>query len=92
MSFPAPGDLPNPGIEPGSPAVKADSLPSEPPGKPQGSPYMAFKILWALHWASLVAQTLEEMASHSRILAGEILRTEEPGGLQHTGSQSVRHD
>ena len=31
-SFPSPGDLPNPGIEPGSPALQADSLPSEPPG------------------------------------------------------------
>ena len=28
------GDLRNPGIEPGSPALHADSLPSEPPGKP----------------------------------------------------------
>ena len=28
------GDLPNPGIEPGSPALQADSL-SEPPGKPR---------------------------------------------------------
>ena len=32
-SFPSPGDLPNPGIEPGSPALQADALPSEPPGK-----------------------------------------------------------
>ena len=32
--FPSPGDLPNPGIEPQSPALQADSLPSEPPGKP----------------------------------------------------------
>ena len=29
-----PGDLPNPGIEPRSPSLYADSLPSEPPGKP----------------------------------------------------------
>ena len=29
----SPGDLPNPGIEPGSPALQADALPSEPPGK-----------------------------------------------------------
>ena len=29
-----PGDLPDPGIEPASPALQADSLPSEPPGKP----------------------------------------------------------
>ena len=28
-------DLPDPGIEPGSPALQADSLPSEPPGKPE---------------------------------------------------------
>ena len=28
------GDLPNPGIKPGSPAWQADALPSEPPGKP----------------------------------------------------------
>ena len=27
-----PGDLPNPGIEPGSPTLQEDSLPSEPPG------------------------------------------------------------
>ena len=32
--FPSPGDLPNPGIERGSPSLQADSLPSEPPGKP----------------------------------------------------------
>ena len=33
LPFPSPGDLPNPGIEPGSPALQADALPSEPPGK-----------------------------------------------------------
>jgi len=32
--FPFPGDLPNPGIKPRSPALKADSLPAEPQGKP----------------------------------------------------------
>ena len=34
LPFPSPGDLPNPGIEPRSPALQADSLPTEPPGKP----------------------------------------------------------
>ena len=29
--FPSPGDLPNPGIEPRSPALQVDSLPAEPP-------------------------------------------------------------
>ena len=32
--FPSPGDLPNPGIEPRSPALEANSLPTEPQGKP----------------------------------------------------------
>ena len=34
LSFPSPGDLPNPGIEPGSSTLQANSLPSEPPGNP----------------------------------------------------------
>ena len=33
LPFPSPGDLPNPGIKPGSPALQTDALPSEPPGK-----------------------------------------------------------
>ena len=35
LSFPSPGDLPNPGIEPRSPALQVDSLPTEAPGKPK---------------------------------------------------------
>ena len=35
LPFPSPGDLSNPGIEPGSPALQADALPSEAPGKPE---------------------------------------------------------
>ena len=34
LPFPSPGDLPDPGIEPQSPALQADALPSKPPGKP----------------------------------------------------------
>ena len=34
LPFPSPGDLPGPGIEPGSPAFQADALTSELPGKP----------------------------------------------------------
>ena len=33
LPFPSPGDLPNPGIDPRAPALQADTLPSEPPGK-----------------------------------------------------------
>ena len=35
LPFPSPWDLPHPGIKPGSPALRADALRSEPPGKPQ---------------------------------------------------------
>ena len=34
VAFPSPGDLPDPGIELMSPALQADSLMTEPPGKP----------------------------------------------------------
>jgi len=34
LPFPSPGDLPHPGIKPGSPTLWADALPSEPPGNP----------------------------------------------------------
>ena len=33
LPFPSPGDLPNPGVKPGSPALQTDALPSEPPVK-----------------------------------------------------------
>ena len=34
LPFPSPGDLPDPRMEPGFPALEADALTSEPPGKP----------------------------------------------------------
>ena len=40
--FPSPGDLPNPGIEPQSPALQADSLSAEPPGKPNCQGFTIF--------------------------------------------------
>ena len=43
LPFPFLGDLPDPGIEPRSPAMRADTLPSEPPGKP--SQYIS-EFIW----------------------------------------------
>ena len=48
VGFPFPADLPDPGIEPGAPALQVDSLSTEPSGKP-------LRMLWA----SLVAQRLK---------------------------------
>ena len=54
--FPSPEDLPDPGIEHGSPTLQADSLPSEPPGKPlrtfqprseEHTSELQFSALWA---------------------------------------------
>ena len=36
LPFSSPGDLPDPGIKPGFPALQVDSLLSEPPGEPKG--------------------------------------------------------
>ena len=45
MPFPSPGDLPNPVIEPRSPALQADSLPSEPPVKPENTGVGSLSLL-----------------------------------------------
>ena len=49
LPFPSPGDLPNPGIKLRSPALQADALTSEPPGKPwcDGNRISAD---WKLQW------------------------------------------
>ena len=36
LPFPSPGDFPDPGIQPGSPALQADSLPLSHQGSPNG--------------------------------------------------------
>ena len=51
-------------------------------------------IMWEAQIWSMGQEDLlkKGMATHTSILAWRILRTEEPGGLQSTGSQGVRHD
>ena len=48
LPFSSPGDLPDPGIEPGSPTLQADTLPAEPPGKPHK---------WWIGWDSSQPET-----------------------------------
>ena len=47
LPFPSPGGLPDPGIEPRSPALQADSLPSELPEKPTAMPVSNKGLLFA---------------------------------------------
>ena len=56
LPFPSPGDLPNPGIEPGSPRLQAEPLPSEPSVKPLKPKIIClFLYLFTVVWASQVA-------------------------------------
>ena len=48
--FPSPGDLPNPGMEPRSPALQVDSLPFEPQGKPPKKSVLGGIKLWWKTW------------------------------------------
>ena len=51
LPFPAPGDLPDPGIEPRTPSLRADSLTSEPPGKPNQTEVFFlsfFFLMWTI--------------------------------------------
>ena len=50
----SPGDFPNPGIEPRSPALQADSLLSEPPGKPAGEKHNPIHSVGAISLPSEV--------------------------------------
>ena len=68
LPFPSPGDIPNPGFEPRSPALQADALQSEPAGKPELPLVLTLYI------------TIEQlMATHSSTLAWKIPWTEEHG-------------
>ena len=49
--FPSPGDLPDPEIEPSSPALKADSLPFEPPGLTSQMQYTVIVEICARLWS-----------------------------------------
>ena len=57
LPFPSPGDLPDPGIEPRSPALQADSLPAEPPGMPysaKATTIFAYLINFKFHSSRLL--------------------------------------
>ena len=55
VPFPPPGDLPNPGVEPMSPALQVDSLLSEPPQKPSLAPVLTSWIQNCAEWEGSVS-------------------------------------
>ena len=58
LPFPSPGDLPDPGIEPRSPALQSDSLPSESKRKTE----MGVVLSFTYTWHSLVAQMVKRLS------------------------------
>ena len=64
VPFPPPGDLPNPGVEPVSPALQVDSLLSEPPQKPSLAPVLT-------SWIRTVQSGRDQWVCVIRSLAGD---------------------
>ena len=56
LPFPSPGDLPNPGIEPGSPALQADSLLTEQQGLSFGSFWQFFFLDLKLIFKNFISE------------------------------------
>ena len=91
LPFTSPGGLSDSGIEPGSPALQADSLLTELQGKQMVKHMSTMQETWVrfLGWEDPLEK---EMAIHSSTIAWKIPWTEEPGRLQSMGSQRVGHD
>ena len=74
MRFPSPRDLPNPGMEPRSPALQADALLSEPPGKSPVRPYIdstkcpqcSCATQYHYHWILKTPQSSSEAKGRKR--------------------------
>ena len=53
VAFPFSGDLPNPGIEPGSPALQEDSLPAGPQGEPKNTGVDSLSLLQGIPYPGI---------------------------------------
>ena len=60
--MPSPGELADQGIKPGSPALQADSLPAEPPGKPKNTGMGSLSLLQGI----FLTQELNQGLLHCR--------------------------
>ena len=82
LPFPSPGDLPDPGIELGSPALQADALTSEPPGKPKVKSLSCVQLFVTL-WTIAYQAPLSMGFSRQRYWSG--LPFPSPGDLPNPG-------
>ena len=78
LPCPPPGDLPNPGMEPRYPALQADSLSSEPPGKPKNNGVGILSVLQGvfptqkLNWGFLHCRRFLNQLSYQGSLVTQI--------------------
>ena len=80
LPFPSPGDLPDSGIEPGSPAFQADALASQPPGNPKSTSNIHRKNS-CLSWSSNTLVTwYQELTHWKRHWCWKRLKAKEEGG------------
>ena len=75
LEFPSPGDLPNPGMERRSSALRVDSLPAEPSGKPKNTGVGSLSLL------QQIFPTQERVKPGSPALQVDSLPAELPGYL-----------
>ena len=78
--MPSSGDLPNPGIEPMSPALQVDSLPPEPPGKPKNTAVGSLKLLQGI----FPTQESNQGLLHCRMILYQLSYPQLPEGLVKT--------
>ena len=70
VDIPSPGDLPNPGIEPRSPVLQADSLPAEPQGEPIHKTGLLLNIyIFLSDWVNKYSKNLVKMKSFSVVVS-----------------------
>ena len=80
LPFPSPGDLPDPGIKPGSPAFQADALKSEPLGK-----HIVYEILIPFFFQTPSQQRKKTSSAKSEPCSSTEKTSTEPVGIDVTG-------
>ena len=87
LPCPPPGNLPNLGIEPRSPTLQADSLPSEPPGKPKNTGVGSLSLLQGI----FLTQELNLGLLHCRWILYQLSYQGSPLCSQQHYSQQLKH-
>ena len=82
LPYPPSGDLPSPGMEPRSPALRAECLPSEPTGKPVNPGVGSLSLLQGIFLT-------QEINLGSPALWADSLPSEPPGNPKNTGVGSL---